>query len=402
MVHSSKYLMKIMPVFADDVEVELDRVQDFNSTLTINRTKVNEVSRSGIVGWRKTAPNLTATMKQLEYGSLEAYRKMANLGPAVTQVNFSDFATPAFDIAGYTTNDNGTFLGTVWYPELRMNSFSVNLSDPQGVIERSFNFVGEDEIVLQNNNKYLIRNRAVIASSGNDQTVSIANPTPVADPDNSGKFLFRVCKTSATTGLTTELEWGTDWSYDGSSVLTINGASTAGDVITYYYSAATYKAGDVFTLNNSDVNSLTCESASIYLVNSQYVYRLQSVSLDVSLNRKDNREIGSTDIISRGVQDINTKVTLGRMLESYTIEEAMRGVTGLSFGKLDPRKYTDNFELVIKIYSDSTKKTFKMAYKCTDLAPTGRTAGTAVNSYVQAGSTLEGEGGFLTSVEAVL
>ena len=61
-----------------------------------------------------------------------------NKGTTVTQINWTDFATSAVDIAGYKTDDNGTFLGTIWYPKLRVNSFSVNIGDPEALIERNF------------------------------------------------------------------------------------------------------------------------------------------------------------------------------------------------------------------------------------------------------------------------
>lgn len=402
MIHSSHYQPRVFPIYGDIQDAEIDRVQDLSSTLTLNRTKVDEVGRDGIVAWRKSTPNVSVTMKQFEYGNLEFYRKTANKGDSVSQINFTDYRTPAFDIAGYKTDDSGTFLGTIWYPALRMASFGINIGDPQAVIERSFTFQGEDEIALLYNNKYLIRQRYVIASSGNNQTVSISNPTPVLDPDNSGKFLLRVVKVSG--GTATELNWSTDWSYNGSGTLTIDGASTAGDVIWVWFSATTVGSQTTFVNNDSDVSSITAESCSIFLTNNQYVYRLQSVAADVTFNRKDIREIGNKNIVARGVQDINTKVTLGRIIEAYTIEEVMRGKAGQSYGIIDPANFTDNFQLVIKIYNANTKRSvdFKLGYKFTDLAPTGRDTGTPVNDYITAGDTMEGQNGFITSVEAVL
>lgn len=402
MIHSSHYQPRVFPIYGDINDAEIDRVQDLSSTLTLNRTKVEEVGREGIVAWRKSQPTVTLTIKQLEYGSLEFYRKLANKGDTVSQISFSDYRTSAFDIAGYKTDDSGTFLGTIWYPAMRMSSFSLNIGDPQAVIERSFNFVGEDEIALLYNNKYLIRQRYVISGSGNNQTVSISNPTPVADPDISGKFLFRVVKVSS--GTATELEWGTAWSYNGAGTLTINGASSAGDIIWVWFSASSVGSQTTFTNNDADLASITAESASIFLTSGQYVYRLQSVACDVTLNRKDIREIGNKDVVARGVLDVNTKVTLGRIIEAYTIEEILRGKAGQSWGKLDPANFTDNLQLVIKVYGANTKRTsdFKLGYKFLDLAPTGRDAGTSVNDYITAGATLEGESGFVTNVEGIL
>ena len=388
-----------MPVLADSVDVEIDRVQDLSSTATLNRTKIEEVGRDGIVDWRQTAPNIAVNLRQLEYGSLELFRKLANKGDSVETVNFTDFKTGVFDVAGYKTDDNGTFLGTIWYPNLRVNSFGLTIGDPDAVIERSFGFVGEDEIALLYNNKYLIRGRYVIDASGNNKTVTLSNPTPTADPDNSGHFLFKVVKVSA--GLATELNHGVDWSCDG-TIVTINGASTAGDVILVWYSAATQGGQTIFVNNDSDLGSISADSASIFLATNTYVYRLQSVSVDSTFDRRDIKEVGNSQVVSRGVREITHKITLGKIIESYTIEEILRGKAGASYGKIDVRKFTDDNKLIIKLFSDNTKSTFKLGYRFSSLAPTGRDTATPVSDYINAGVTMETNTGLVTTQVSAL
>jgi glycyl-tRNA synthetase len=80
MIHSSKYLPRIFPIFVDDTDAELDRIQDLNSTLTLNRTKVQEVGRTGIVAWRKTTPSVTVNAKQFEYWLKEQQDWLVTLG----------------------------------------------------------------------------------------------------------------------------------------------------------------------------------------------------------------------------------------------------------------------------------------------------------------------------------
>ena len=41
------------------------------------REKIKEIGRDGIVDWRKRIPTLRLTARQLEYGSMEFYRKIA-------------------------------------------------------------------------------------------------------------------------------------------------------------------------------------------------------------------------------------------------------------------------------------------------------------------------------------
>lgn len=400
MIHSSNYKPRVFPIFADLVDTEIDRAQDLSSTATLNRTKIEEVGRAGLIDWRQTTPNVTVNLRQLEYGSLEFFRQVANKGSTVSQISWTDFSTSSVDIAGYKTDDNGTFLGTVWYPDLRVSGLSLNIGAPDALIERSWSFAGEDEIALINNNKYLIHARYVISSTGNNRTVSLgSNPTPVADPDNSGRILFRVVKVSG--GTATLLTPGVDWSTDGVT-LTINGSSTAGDVVWVWYSAATQGGQTIFVNNDADVAGIPADACTILLATNNTVSRLQSVSIDTTIDRRDLREIGSKDVVQRGVRDITNRITLGRILETYTIEEVLRGKAGQSYGKIDIRNLQDNLKLIVKLYSDSTKSTFKMGYEFTDLAPVGRDTGTPVNDYISAGNTLEGETGFVTTTEAIL
>ena len=400
MIHASNWKPRVYPVLGDLQDVEIDRAQDLTSTATLNRSKIEEIGRDGIVDWRALTPSISVTLKQLEYGSLEFWRKIANKGDSVSQINLTDFKTSTFDIAGYATDDSQSFLGTIWYPNLRMSGFGINIGDPDAIIERNFTFAGEDEIALLNNNKYLIRQRYVVASSGNNQTVAISNPTPVADPDNSGRFLFKVVKVSS--GSASILDHGTGWSYNGSGTLTINGSSTAGDVIWVWFSAGSLGSQVTFVNNDSDLAAISADSCTILLVTSTHVSRLQSVALDVTFDRRDIKEIGTQGVVSRGVREITTKATLGRILETYTIEEVVRGVANQSYGKIDVSRLQDNFGLILKFYSDNTKSTFKLGYKFTDLAPTSRDEGVPVADYTSAGLTLEGTSGFITNVAGVL
>ncbi len=400
MIHSSFYRPRIMPFGADIDSAEIDRLQELSATTTLNRTKIEEIGRDGLVSWRTVAPTVNLTMRQLEYGNIEFYRKLASKGDTVTQISFTDFKTPRFDIAGYKTDDSGTFLGTVWYPGQRLSSFTLNIGSPDALIERNFTTVGEDEIILENNNKYLITNRQQI-SAGTNSTLTISNPTPILDPDISGQFLHRVVRIRS--GVATVLTPGTEWSYNGSSTLTINGTSTAGDVIRYWYSAGSYISGvNPFVDNNTDVGGIAADACSIFLQSSNYVYRLQSVSLEVTMDRFDIEEVGNKDKVAFGTRSITARVTLGRIVEAYTIEEILRGKAGLSYGKLDIRKMATGFNLIVKTYSDNTKGTFKLGYKVTDLAPVGTTSSTPTSDYIQRGATLEGEVGFITNIEAVL
>jgi len=405
MIHSSYYYPRVYPFNGLGLPAQIDRVQELTKTTTLNRTKIEEVGRVGIVDWRKTTPSVSLSIRQLEFGSLDFFRKLANKIDATTKIQLTDFKTSQVDICGYKTDDSGTFLGTIWYPKQKTAGFSINIGDPTALIERSFSTVGEDEIALVYNNKYFMY-RAFTALGGTNEEITISDgttyPHAVEDPDNSGQYLLRVVRVNAAGTTTTELTYTTDYTYSNSTHVMTVLTTTAGDVLKVYWSATTAGAQTFFTENDSDLAGISADSCSIYLETSNYLYRLQSVGVDISFDRYDVKEIGNLDVVARGVRDTTARVTLGRILEAYTIEEVLRGVAGISYGKLDVRKFSDNINLIIKIYSDDTKSTFKIGYKITDLSPVGIDGTAPINDYVNQGNTLEGETGFMTTVESDL
>ena len=100
--------------------------------------------------------------------------------------------------------------------------------------------------------------------------------------------------------------------------------------------------------------------------------------------------------------DITNRITLGRNLEAWTIEEYLRDKPNESYGKIDVRQLSDELDLIVKIYSDSTKDTFKIGYKYTDLAPASFDTGVSTSNYTTRNVVMEGETGIVTNVESVL
>lgn len=408
MIHSSFYKPRVYPYKAGlCLSTQIDRVQELTASATLNRTKIEEIGRDGIVCWRKGTPIVTLTLRQLEYGDVEFFRKLANGLDATVKFEMKDYKTPAAGIAGYMTDDDAAFLGTVWYPKTRLTGLGLAIGDPDATIERTFSLVGEDEITLQGNNKYLIE-LVDNSCAGAAHTIVIGTapwnnyPTPIEDPDRAGsdKYMFRVTRERG--GVATDLVDGTDFTYtSGNTTITIPN-SLAADVYKVYYSAGSYiTASEIFTDNDTDLCSISAESVSIYLATGNYLYRLQSVGIDVAWDRQDVKEIGNIDVVARGARDITCRITLGRILENYTVEEVLRGKAA-DYGKIDIRKFVDDAVLTVKIYEDDTKNTFKLGYEFKDLTPVGIDDGTPLNDYVTKGVTMEGEEGFVTSLESDL
>lgn len=406
MIHSSYYQPRIFPLYGDVAPAEIDRAQAIDPTTTLNREKVEEIGRDGVVGYKKGSPSVAYRLTQYEYGSMEFFRKITNKEDSVTTLTLADFKTPAFDICAYLTDDDGTFLGTKVYPKLRTSGFSLNIADPDAIIERSFDFVGEEAYDLQGNNKYYIFADHT-ASSGSDDEIDLSAKAPVADPDvgagatDEEKFIARVVRVRS--GISTELTVTTDYTYsDSTKILSIVSIQTD-DVIRVWYSSST-APDTLFTNNDSDATVISADSCSIYLYipasgkpsSNDYIYRLQSVNIDVTFEREDLKEIGNKRVVQRGITDQTVSITLGEILESFTVEEVLAGQSS-GYGKIDVEKLTDSATLIVKVFEDNTKSTFKYGFKAEGLSPSELRGGAGVNAYVTKESTIEGESLVITT-----
>ncbi len=415
MQHSSDYKPKVFPYLGDVSPAEIDRAQAIDPRGNLNREEIEEIGRDGKVGSVKKASSVTYRMTQLEYGSVELWQKLVNsatLGAiGETEIALKDFKTPTFDICAYMTGDDEVFKGTVHYPKLRTSGFSIGIGDPDATVERTFDFVGEKAITWQGDNKYFIYLRKACGSGETgDVDIVIGSgdftdyPDPVKDPDeNAGDdsdYFVRILRVRGTA--TTELELTDDYTYvSGTTTITVKD-SEVGDVIKVYYTASSYISGaEPFVLNDSDPAALAADTVSIYLGVGNYVYRLQSITLDVTFDREDIKEVGNSEVVARGVRDKTVTVTLGRILEKRTIEEILRGKS-TDYGKLDIDKFGDDLTLVVKIYEDNTKSAFKLGLKATGLSATEVRAGVGINAYVTEDNSLEGEALIITADESKL
>jgi len=322
-----------------------------------------------------------------------------------------DFKTPTFDIAAFLTDDDGTFRGTLVYPKLRTSGFSINISDPDATIERTFDLVGEQHLVWQGANKYYIHVEHT-AGSGNDDVVDLSARTPVIDPDidvsktDAEKYIHRVVRIRS--GVSTELDLSSDVTYNtGTEELTILDVQT-GDIFKTWHTSSAAPA-TLFTPNDTDPSALNADSAEIFLylpasgspTQSDKILRLQSATIDVTFDREDLKEIGNSQVVQRSVIDSTVNVTLGRILEQFTIEEVLRGEAP-GYGKIDVEKLTDNASLIIKIYEDNTKTTLKYGFKADNLSPTDLSNSAAINANVNQENTIEGESLIISSDNAQL
>ena len=398
MINSSYLRPRIFPIKGTGDDAEIDRAQAIDPTISLNREKVEEIGRDGVVGYLKKSPTIGYRLTQYEYGNIEFWQKIVcneSIGGVSdgTGITLSSFTSPYFDICAYLTEDDGTFKGTLYYPSLRTAGFSLSIGDPQAIAERSFDFVGESAKILQGTNQYLIYQKHT-AGSGGDNEITL-DKTAAVNPDVALQYMLRVVRITAG-GVVTELS-KSDGDYTEDATTVTIASITTGDTIKLWYTSAS-APDTIFTNNDTDVAGIIGDSVDIYLyipasahpASTDYIYRLQSVNIDVSFDREDLFEIGNKNVVQRGIKNSTVTIALGRILENFTVEEVLRGV-GADYGIIDVTKLTDTAALIVKVYEDNDKDTFKYGFKATGLSAMDLGGAAGVNDYVKKDVTMEGE-----------
>lgn len=363
---------RIFPWNNDRDPSQIDRVTEMTGDVTLNQEKLYELGRTLKLGVHKLTPSCPTTLTQNEYGSMAFWRDLANIedpasGALDESVDLDDLKSTKFDISAYMTDEDGTFKGTAYFPKQRLSGFSINIADPDAMVIRSFDLAGEQCRIIKDNYLAFEKKTATIAI----ETVTLT-PSPIEYA--AGKYIYRVLRVRS--GVVSELiEDATSlyadntWRYSAGTVIVQT--CVAGDVIKVFYAAATAYA-TLWTDNDSDDAALYADQCTIYLKVGagvdQQVYRLQSVGIDAVLERADYKEIGSTEIVQTGVKSKTVTVTLGRILEDFTIEEILGNIG--AYKDINVENLVDTITLTVKIYTDNTKTTFKMGYKITGLSPT--------------------------------
>lgn len=191
MIHAKYVKPRVFSWNNDRDPEQIDRSQDIGGDLTLNREKVYEIGRDGLLGYRQQTPSFAYSMRQFEYGSMAFWYDLANKetpGSGEDRfINLDSLKEVKFDIACFLTDDDNTFQGSIWFPKLRVNGFSLNIADPEAIIERNFDLIGEDYKILDK--KYFSFQKATAAGA----TLNIVL-SPVAIEYASDTYIFRVLR----------------------------------------------------------------------------------------------------------------------------------------------------------------------------------------------------------------
>ena len=385
---------------------QINRAQDITGDEKLTQTQIYEIGRELKVGVHKEIPAVTWGLTQLEYGNVAMYRDIACLlDPATStddaSINLKSMRTTAFTIAAYLTDDDGTFKGTVVFPALRVDGFSIDIGNPEAIITRKFSFVGEDIRIVKD--KYLAYETATVVGVGSAETnldiVLTGTPLEIA----AGKYIYSVYL-SRGTDIDEVLEDETKtvdgtYSYNNSTkTITIDDVKE-GDIYKVFYASATAYT-DLWTDDDSDEVALYADCVDIFLKvgTSEEIHRLQTINIDAKFARTDYKEIGNPNVVQRGSKDEKVTVKLDRYNEGFSLEDILASDT--TYCDINPRDFSANIQLLIKIYTDNTKTTFKMGYLVSNLSPTNINVGQMVQDYQKIGTTLESDNLKISEVES--
>lgn len=401
LIHSKLVQPRIYGWYGSRTPEQIDRAQTIGGSHALSQTKLYEIGRDLAMGVRKETPQLSYSMTQYEYGSMALWYAMAGKSnPGALDphsVSLEDIHSKRFDIAAYMTDNDNVFKGTAWFPNLRINGFTLNIGAPDAIIERSFDLIGEDSIAI--NEAYLAYEMYTVLADGD--AVVTCSPDPVEYA--LGKYIYRVIRVrgASVEELSEDATATLDntWSYDNLTKQVTVKTCLIDDVIKVAYISATAD-GLLWVDNDVDLKALFAENAEIFIKvgSSSEAKKLQSIGLDVKLDRTDYREIGNRSVVQTGVTGKTVTASLNRFNEGFSYEDIFAGSTG--YPVIDPRDFVDNIQLMVKIYSDYTKTTFKIGYLITGLSPTNYNLTQNVNENNQAEDTLESDNILISDKES--
>lgn len=404
--HASAVKPISIPVLASVTPDNWDRVQTFSPATNQPTEKLYELGRLDKMATYKDTLEATLSMTQFEYGEIDSFLQLAGLsaepGAGLALSDFdeakTDFYLPGKDEFG------GTVEQTLWLQKLVVDAINIEMNAEER-IERTFELSGNFAKIAKDANKYLIFKTDTAPSGvGGTHDIDLSDPAPVVDPNNAGVYILQLYRIRSGEG--TELVLTTDYTYvNGTTTLTIL-SPQAGDEYRIWYTAGSYgTAGDPTVINNSDDYYIKADNVTVTIDDGTNpaleLTKLTTLSINGTLNRIDEGVIGDDEKILREVESYDVGLSLGGFVKNATIQEALMTQAGQSWGIIDYSLFS-SVDVVIKIYEDSTKTTFKIGYKMTGLDFTDDSLSFNANEYGDAPVNLNCDNLLITAVEGNL
>lgn len=406
--HASATKPRVYPWNGDTQPIDIDRVQAISGGVNQPQELVYEIGRLDKVCTDLKILEEKCTLTQLEYGEIDFYLALANKAATPSGgLQLSDFDDSLVDIISVGKDKfNGTMEQTLWLPKLSVNSLTFNVANADARIERSVDLGGDFFRILKDANKIFMQKIYTVPSgyAAAPYAIVISDPAPVVNPNVASKYIERVLRVRS--GVTTELELTTDYTWtNGTTTLSVLSATT-GDIIKVAYTTGSFgTGGDYTSLNDVDLCYINADSVTVTLESAAQgveveLDRLTSLNITATLNRISEGVIGLREKLLKNVQNYDVKVALNGRVKDATIEEALMGQVGNNFGILDPDFYKTDLVLRVKVYEDSTKTTFKLGYKVTGLAFSDTTQDANANDFWSNGINLTSDNMLISDTES--
>lgn len=406
--HASATKPRVYPWNGDTQPIDIDRVQTISGGVNQPQELVYEIGRLDKVCTDLKILEEKCTLTQLEYGEIDFYLALANKAATPSGgLQLSDFDDSLVDIISVGKDKfNGTMEQTLWLPKLSVNSLTFNVANADARIERSVDLGGDFFRILKDANKIFMQKIYTVPSgyAAAPYAIVISDPAPVVNPNVALKYIERVLRVRS--GVTTELELTTDYTWtNGTTTLSVLSATT-GDIIKVAYTTGSFgTGGDYTSLNDVDLCYINADSVTVTLESAAQgveveLDRLTSLNITATLNRISEGVIGLREKLLKNVQNYDVKVALNGRVKDATIEEALMGQVGNNFGILDPDFYKTDLVLRVKVYEDSTKTTFKLGYKVTGLAFSDTTQDANANDFWSNGINLTSDNMLISDTES--
>jgi hypothetical protein len=306
----------------------------------------------------------TLSITQMEYGDIASFLQLAGKSaePAggLALTDFSDTKTD-FYLPGKDTY-GGTVEQTLWLQKMVLDSFNLEMNAEER-IQRTFELSGDFCKIARYGNKYLIFKTDTVGS-GEDGSYDIvlSDPAPVKNPNGTDYILqlYRIRD-----GVATEMTSGYTFN-SGTNTLTIT-AAVAADEYRIWYTAASYgTSGDPTELNDSDDYYIKADNVTVTIDDGTNdpveLTKLTSLSVQCTLNRIEEGVIGDNEKILREVESYDVSISLGGFVKDMPIQEALMRQAGQNWGIIDYSLFS-TVDVIIKIYAEATKSTFRIGYK---------------------------------------
>jgi hypothetical protein len=398
MLHAQSNHARVYPWNSARQPSQIDRAIEITDDIALNSTKRYEIGRVGQLGTKKGTPTNTYALRQYENGAMAFFRDLANIvDPSTgesTEIDLDDIKATRCNYSHDYTDDAGTFIGSVFYPNMRLSGFSINVGDTEADIERNFSIVGEKYCVIPGYYVAYTEQTAV----GATEVISFGGTGEPLTPVEYKTDTYMLMVLRVRSGVVSELTTSAYTYNAGTQELTVTGCMALDLIKVYYVSATAYT--DLWEDNDVDPDAFSADQISIYARigsgEESQLYRLQSIGIDVAFTRKDYRELGNKNVVQTGVSEKEVTVTLGGVMEDFTIEEVLSGEAAPKY--IDTDELSTNVTIIVKIYTDNTKTTFAMEYKMTGLASSALSNAQPNNDYQTNNNTLIGSN-FSVSLE---